>query len=511
MPEIKADNKKIAKNTLFLYGRMFFSLILSLYTSRVILSNLGVEDFGIYNVVGGFVSMFAFINSALVGATQRFYNVENSQKGDEGVKKVFNVSIVVQGVLAVLLFVLLESIGIWYVNNVMVLPEERLLAANVVFQVSAVSLLLLVFQIPFSAAIVSFERLDFYAFLGIIDVVLKFVLVLILPFIPYDSLIVYAFLMLSINILNFCLNFFYARKNFKMLRYERKFDKGLFKSMMSFSGWNFFDTFSTVLYSQGLNMILNLFFGPVVNAARGVANQVYGAIKGFSQNIVISFRPQLVDSYAKGDYDRTRMIMFNESKICFFMLFLLSMPVMVQIDFILKIWLGDNVPHYTNIFVQLILLKMIISTFNVPFTQVVHATGNIRTFHLITSGLTILIAPISYVFLKLGYDATVVFVISIIISIMTQIACVFILKGLFEYSITQYIKSVIIPCLLVAVISTALPVFLKTLVEDSFFSFIYITLLCVVITVVVSLFLLMNASQRKQLFVFIKKKISKEQ
>lgn len=507
MPEIKADNKKIAKNTLFLYGRMFLTMIISLYTSRLVLKNLGVEDFGIYNVVGGFVGMFAFINSALVGATQRFYNVENSQHGDEGIKRVYIVSVVVQSVLAILLFILLEAIGIWYVNNIMVMPAERLPVANVLFQVSVASLILLVLQIPYSAAIVSFERLDYYAILGIIDVVLKCVFVLILPLIPFDRLMVYSFLIFAINLLNFFLYFVYARCNFKMLRFERNFDKDLFKSMLSFSGWNFFDTFSTMVYSQGLNMILNVFFGPVVNAARGVANQVYGAIKGFSHNIVISFRPQLVDSYAKGDYSRTRMIMFNESKICFFMLFLLSMPVMVQIDYILKLWLGDNVPHYTNIFVQLILLKMILGTFNVPFTQVVHATGRIRKFHLITGNLTILIAPISYLFLKMGYDATVVFVISIIMTVVTQIFCIFILKGTFEYSIRSYIKSVIIPCSMVAVISTGLSMILKMRVEDSFISFVFITLSCLIITALVSLFLLMNALQRQLLYAFIRKKL----
>ena len=509
MPEIKADNKKIAKNTLFLYGRMFLTMIISLYTSRLVLKNLGVEDFGIYNVVGGFVSMFAFINSALVGATQRFYNVENSRNGDEGVKRVYIVSFVVQSVLAIILFVLLEAIGIWYVNNIMVLPPERLPVANVLFQVSVASLILLVLQIPYSAAIVSFERLDFYAILGIIDVVLKFGFVLILSLIPFDRLMVYSFLIFAITLLDFSLNFVYARKNFKMLRFQRKFDKNLFKSMMSFTGWNFFDTFSTMVYSQGLNMILNVFFGPVVNAARGVANQVYGAIKGFSHNIVISFRPQLVDSYAKGDFERTKMIMFNESKICFFMLFLLSMPVMVHIDYILRLWLGDNVPHYTNIFVQLILLKMIIGTFNVPFTQVVHATGKIRTFHLITGNLTVLIAPVSYFFLKLGYDATVVFIISIFMSIVTQIACIIILKGIFDYSVRKYIRKVIVPCSLVAVFSSILPFLLKKTVEDTFLSFVYITLLCVVITTLVSLFLLMNGSQRQQLFAFIRKKLKK--
>lgn len=509
MPEIKADNKKIAKNTLFLYGRMLFTMIVSLYTTRVVLSTLGVEDFGIYNVVGGVVSMLAFLNSALVSAIQRFYNVENSRNGDDGIQRVYSVAIVVQCLLSLVIFVLLESLGIWYVNNMLVVPAERLLVANVLFQVSTISLLLTIFQTPYSAAIVSFERLDYFAYVGIIDVVLKLVFALILPFIPFDHLMVYSLLILCINVLNFQMNFIYARSNFKMLRFKRAIDRPLLKSMLSFSGWNTFDAFSSIIYGQGLNLILNLFFGPVVNAARGVANQINAAISGFSRNIVMAFRPQLVDSYAKGDYQRTRTIMFTESKVCFFMLFLLSLPVIIQIHYILHLWLGDNVPDYTEIFVQLILIKMIIATFNVPFSQVVHATGNIKKFHLITGNLTILIAPISYLFLKIGCDATIVFIISIVMSVVTQIVCVFVLKGLFEYSIFAYLKEIVFPCAIVALIAPLLPLLLDSILDENFVSFIIVSVVCVISSVIVSMIILMDRAQRNKIMSNVARRITK--
>ena len=475
-------------------------MFVSIYTTRVVLRTLGIEDFGIYNVVGGIVSMLAFLNSALVSAIQRFYNVENGRAGDVGIEKVYSAAVVVQFVLSFVILVLLETIGVWYVNNMLVVPGERLLAANVLFQVSMASLLLTVFQTPYSAAIVSFERLDYFAYIGILDVVLKLLSALALPYIRFDNLIIYALLILCINLLNFLLNFIYAKSNFKMLRFNRVIDKTLLRSMLSFSGWNTFDAFSSIVYGQGLNLILNLFFGPVVNAARGVANQISAAISGFSKNVVMAFRPQLVDSYAKGDYQRTRAIMFNESKVCFFMLFLLSLPVIIKIRYVLHLWLGNNVPDYTEIFVQLILIKMIISTFNVPFSQVVHATGNIKRFHLITGNLTILIAPISYLFLKSGCDATIVFIISIVMSIVTQTSCIFILKGLFEYSITAYLKEIVLPCIFVAIIAPILPLIVDNTLEDTFISFMLVSVVCLVSSMITSLFILMNSDQRTRLF-----------
>ncbi len=278
MGDNRGKNSRIARNTLFRYVRMFFAMVVALYTSRVLLQTLGVVDFGVNNVVAGFVTMFSFLNSSLTGAIQRYYNFEKSTQGAEGIGKVYHTSMLIQVSMAIIVFVLLEGFGVWYLNNVMVIPEDRMLAANILFQCSTVSLLFLIISIPYSAAIMSFEHMDYYAIVGVLDVVLKLVIVLILPYLGSDKLITYASLLFLISIINFLLYFVYARRKFDALRLRGERDKSLLKSMLVFSGWNFFGTFSNVVYQQGVNLLLNFFFGPVVNAARGISAYVSQAL-----------------------------------------------------------------------------------------------------------------------------------------------------------------------------------------------------------------------------------------
>lgn len=509
MQGVKADNKRIAKNTIFLYVRMFFVLIVSLYTSRVVLNTLGVSDYGVYNVVGGFVSLFGFLNATLSTSMSRFFNYEGGQRGEDGVKDVYTAGFWIHVLLAVVVLILLETFGLWYINNVMVVPADRLHAANILFQYSILSMTLVILQIPYTSAIMSYERMDFYAIVSIIDVVLKLLIVLALPLIPLDKLVSYATLTLIITIINFLLYFIYAKKNFIALKLGKTINKKLFRSFLSFSGWNLVGTFAFILKGQGLNMILNVFFGTVINAARGIASQINGAIFGFSSNIVTAFRPQIVDSYSKNNYDRVLKMFFSESKVCYCLLLVLVVPVILEIDFILHIWLGDAVPDYANIFAILGLVDMLICSLNTPLTQVTFATGKIKTYQIVSSCINLLLLPVCYVFLKIGYDATSVFVITIVFSLINQVGCLICMKKVFPYSLRAYIKSVIIPLAIVSILLPVIPLILKTYLTSSFIRLVLICVSDLTLAICLIYFLVLNKSEKSFVIDFIFKKILK--
>lgn len=354
-------NRRIAKNTIFLYVRMLLVLFVNLYITRAVLGSLGVVDYGIYNVVAGFVSMFAFINTSMSIGIQRFYNYEKGKGNERSSNEVYNSALIIQFLIGILTLVLLESVGIWYVNHIMIVPIERLFATNCVYQFSILSLFFVIMQVPYSAAIMANERMDFFALVSIFDVLCKLGIVLAIPIVPFDSLIFYGTFTALVSLIDLICYFCYIKKQFKGLYLDIRCGKKYFKQMLCFSFWNLFDMFAFTMKGQGLNVLLNGFFGPVVNAARGVAAQIMSAIQGFSSNIVTAFRPQLIESYAQGDYQRTNNLMFSMSKISYGLLYILSLPVILELDFILSLWLGGNVPNYTIIFTRLVLVDMLIN------------------------------------------------------------------------------------------------------------------------------------------------------
>lgn len=505
MGDNRGKNSRIARNTLFLYVRMFFAMVVALYTSRVLLRTLGVVDFGVNNVVAGFVTMFSFLNSSLTGAIQRYYNFEKSIHGSEGVGNVYRASMLIQVSMAVLVFILLEGFGVWYLNNVMVIPEDRLFAANILFQCSTASLFFLILSIPYSAAIMSFEHMDYYAIVGVLDVVLKLGIVLILPYLGSDKLITYSILLFSISVINFLLYFLYARNEFDALRLKGRRDKGLLKSMLVFSGWNFFGTFSNVVYQQGVNLLLNYFFGPVVNAARGISAYVSHALHGFSSNIVVAFRPQMVESYAEKNYTRTKNIMYSESKICYLMLLIFIVPIVIEVDYVLHLWLGDEVPDFSAIFTVLVLIKMLITTLNMPFTQIVHASGIMKKFQIITGGITCMIIPLGWLAFKIGLSPVSIFVIALFLAVATQLACNIIVKQFFDYDVKRYLTKVILPILSITVLSPILPMVIHLSMPESFLRLVCVTLVSVIIIIIYSYFVILSKEERALALAMISK------
>lgn len=468
MPDNALSNKRIARNTLFLYLRMFLVLVVSLYTTRVVLRALGVVDYGIQNVVVGFVSMFAFLNTSMSNGIQRFYNYKLGKEGDDSITKVYNTALLIQGLIAIIIVALLETVGLWYLNHRMIIPPERLEAAQWIYQFSVLSTVFVIMQIPYSAAIMAYERMDYYALVSIIDVALKLGFALWLPYAPTDKLIVYGFYLMAISLVDFLLYYLYSKHFFKSLRLRFKHHKDLFKDMLSFSGWNIFGTFAYMLRSQGINVLLNVFFGPVVNAARGVSSMIGNAIQGFSANIVISFRPQTVQSYAEGNFSRVRNLMYSLSKLSYIMLFMFSMPIAIELEYILKLWLGDVVPDYTVSFTVLMLVIMLFSSINTPLSQVVHATGKMKRYQIGTSIVICAILPVAWAVLKLGGDPNTVYFVSIVLTIINQAICMLLLRQIFTYSIREYIKEVIWPCVLITVVSSVLPAILHFLMPVSF-------------------------------------------
>lgn len=449
-----SGNKTIAKNTIFLSIRMIFVLFVSLYTSRVFLRVLGVEDFGINNVVAGFVSMFSFLNTSLANGIQRFYNSELSISGEEGVTRVFNSALHIQGLIALIVALLLESFGNWYMYNEMVIPADRFATAMWIFQFSVVSAVLVIMQTPYSAAVMAYEKMNYFAFVGIVDVVLKLLLALALPYASGDKLWLYGLGNLVIVISSFVMYYTYSKLHFQTLQIKQCIQRGLLKRMITFSGWNFFGTFACMMREQGLNMVLNQFFGPIVNAAWGIAYQVSSALQGFVHTTSTASKPQMVSYYTVGDGSRTIGLMYTMSKLSFFILYMMAIPLCLEIDYILQLWLGDVVPEHTANFVIWVILVNFVNNLNAPLSNVVYATGQMRNYQVTFSLINLLIIPLSYVALQTGCPPETVFVTYFVMSILVQIGCLIVIRKIINLSLRQYVSKLILPILVFAVILT---------------------------------------------------------
>lgn len=504
---MNTGNKRILKNTFFLYFRMIFVLLVSLYATRVVLNVLGVVDYGIYNVVAGFVSVFSFLNTSMINSIQRFYNFENGRGNIEGLKKIYSASIIIQVLIAVFTFVLLESLGVWYINNIMVVPDERLEAANWIFQLSVFSLLLLILQIPYSSAVVSHEKMDYYAIIGILDAVFRLIIVVILPFVGGDYLVVYGVLLLGISIFNFLAYYVYSKKKFEEITFTKTVDRPTIKSMLSFSGWNIFDAVSLLVQGQGLNLLMNSFFGPIVNAARGVAFQIQGAIYNFTSNVSIAFKPQLTESYAKNDLDRTRDLMFSMSKICYLMQIVLVIPIIAELDNILGLWLKDSVPDKTDIFTVFVLITSVVNSINMPMSQTAQATGIIRRYQLYRSVLMICTLPVSYILLQYIDEPEIVFTVTLLFTILNQPLSLYLLHKTFTFSFRQYIAQVVTPIALFTIFTpTPVLVFKHYYAGHNIISLLSVCLLTGVSALIFSYIFMLDKATKNAMLVKLRNK-----
>lgn len=439
-------SKTIVKNTLLLYSRMFVVLFISLFTSRLVLNILGVTDFGIYSVVGGIVVIFNVLSASLSESTSRFLSFSIGQKDIVKLRGYFHNAKFVYIILGVITFVVTIAIGLWLIDNKLLIPVERLNAARVVLVFSIFSFILKIHNIPYNALIISNERMAFFATFGIIEVLFKLINVLLLYLINYDHLIVFAVLSITEPIFNKVILTYYCKKNFSEVCRGRliEFDKTLFNEMIHFAGWDMLGAVERILQDQGVNIVINLFCLPSINAARAISMQIKSAVTQFTANFQVAVNPQIVKSYATKDVDYLHFLIYRTSKFSFFLLLLFVCPIMAHTEFILSLWLGD-VPEHAVLFVRLIMILVLSDTFYEILNQGAKATGNLKKFRIYTSAVSLLNLPVSYIFLSLGFIPEITVVITIALNIFVLITQLAILKGLIGINMRKFMVSVVFP------------------------------------------------------------------
>jgi O-antigen/teichoic acid export membrane protein len=455
------NTKRVAKNTLLLYGRMFFAMLVTLYTSRVVLSTLGVEDYGIYIAVGGVVSMFSFFSISLSSAVSRFLTFELAKGSREQLSRIFSTSFVIHVVLAVVVLLVAETIGLWFLNEKMNIPVGRIQASNWVFQCAVFSLLLGIVNVPYNASIISHERMKAFAYMGILDITLKLFVVLLLAHTSWgtDKLVMYSILYAIVGLLLQTIYVVYCKKHFVECCVKLRLDKNISKQILSFAGWNLMGTTAVLLKDQGLNVLLNVFCGTVVNAARGLSYSVNAAVSSFTGNFMIALNPQITKSYASGERAYTMSLVQRGSRFSFYILLILALPILFETEFILKLWL-NNYPIHTANFVRLILVLSMCDVLSNTLITLQLATGKIRDYQLAVGGLYLMNFPLSYLFLKMGYMPEVTMMVAIVISLCCLLLRLFFLKKMVQFSIKEYLTRVLGNALLITICALILPCFI---------------------------------------------------
>lgn len=496
-----SNNKRIAKNTLVLYVRMLFLMVISLYTSRVILQALGVEDFGVYNVVGGFVALFAILSKSLSSAASRFLNFEMGRGDLLKLGRVFSTTFYIQLTLALIIALIAEIAGVWFVNEKMVIATDRLYAANWVFQFSVFSFCVGLVTVPYHAAIIAHERMSVFAYISIFEGIGKLLICYLVMVSPIDRLIFYGFLMLLIHIGIAVINIWYCLSKFNECKLRLVYDKPLLKEIFGFASWNMIGSSSAILRNQGNNILINLFFGPVVNAARAVANQVLHAVHAFVENFYIALKPQITQSYANGNRSYMMTLIFQGSRLAYYMLLLLCMPILLNTDYLLHLWL-KTVPDHSVLFVQLTLVFTMIESISSPLITAQLATGKIRNYQLVVGGLQIMNVPISYVILKMGGIPETILYVTIFISVCCLCARLYMLREGIHLRVRDFIVKVLLNIIIVSIVSLVIPLCLQPIVNETFASFVFLSFACFISTAFSIFFVGCNKSERH--FVYVK-------
>ncbi len=441
-------HNRIAKNTGFLYIRMLITMAATFYTSRVVLNALGIESYGIYNVVGGMVAMFSFLTGTFTACTQRFLNYEQGHGNKNKLQKIVSMSLLLNALISILIVVIAEIIGLWFINHKLVISTESLYAAHWVFQFTLITMVVTIMSTPYNAVIISHERMNVFAYISIVETFLKLSVALIIDHSDSNRLILYSGLILLVALIIRTIYSIYCRKNFQECHFIYFWDQNIFKDMAQFAGWNLYGNFAFIMITQGINMMLNIFFGPAVNASRGIAVQVQNVIQNFANNFTIAVNPRITQNYALGKNEEMFKLILFSSKFSFFLLLLLSFPILIETNSILKIWLGQ-VPNYSVIFMRIILVQMLIRILQNPLHSAMHATGRMKKYQLIDGSILLLNIPISYILLINNAKPQSVFITSLSITFIALFALLYILRETINFSIKSYIKNVLIPVLYV--------------------------------------------------------------
>lgn len=507
MGQTSGNKRRIAKNTIVLYIRMIFVMLISLYTSRVILQALGVDDFGLYGVIGGVVGLFAFLKTSMGKATQRFLNVEMVAEGGD-LKKVFRTSVTIHFLIAIVILILAETIGLWFLNAKINIPEGRELAANVIYQTTVVSICVSMMEIPFNADIIAHEKMTFFAVISVMDAFLKLLIAFLILNDNGDRLILYGILMMGISAINVLLYYVYCKRKFFEISLKPCYDRERFKSIFGFVGWTLLGQVAVIGCNHGNGILVNMFHSVAANAAMSIGNQVSAAVTNLSSNFQTAFNPQITKSYAEGNYDYLRNLVFSTSKISYCLLFVVMLPIAFNIDFILDFWL-DKVPDLSNIFCILFMVNAIINALSAPLNFSVMASGNIKWFQIVTAVVYLSDLVILYFLFSMGLPPATALWVKV--GIMVVILFVRLYYAHLEIDCIDfgsYVKQVIIPLAMMSLGSIVIAVLLHPFFTDLTMR-VMLTSAIILANLILMWFVALNNDQRKSLISIVQKRRKK--
>lgn len=496
MINVSSNNKRIAKNTLLLYMRMLFLMAISLFTTRIILDALGVEDYGIYNVVGGFVTMFSVLSGGLSSATQRFLSFDLGRGDKEALNRTFSACVLIYFIIAVVIVVVAELCGYWFLDNKLNLPNERLDAAHIVFHLSLITLVINLISTPYNALIISHERMNIFAYISIFEAVAKLSIAYAIENTHKDKLIVYSLMLCFVQLLVRFIYGIYCKKHFPESKVRLSFDWGMVKEVYSFTGWLMLGSLSYMGRTQGVNILLNIFFGSAVNAARGISVQVQNTVNGFVSNFQMALNPQIVKSYSQMDFVAMQKLVLRSAKFSFCLMLFFALPIMVETDGILNLWL-KNTPEYSAIFVRLMLALSLIETIANPMTRSIEATGKIREYQIVGSAMMLSILPISYIVLKFYNYPPIVYWISIGIYIILVVYRIYLVHKLLGFSLSFFYTELVLRLFIISALSAIPVIAIHYIVPSGLIRFVLVCLISTTMTFASTWIIGLDGHERK--------------
>ena len=500
-----SNNKRIAKNTLLLYFRMLFMMAVSLFTSRVVLNTLGVEDYGINNVVGGVVAMFSVLSGSMSSSISRFITFELGKGDKKRLKTVFSTGINIQLGMSLIILLVAEAAGVWFLNYKMNIPEERMYAANWVFQCSILTFILGLLSVPYNAAIIAHEKMSAFAYISIIEVTLKLIIVYLLTISPYDRLITYSILFMLVGVLIRLIYGYYCKRHFEECTYHLVYDKAILKSMTSFAGWNFLGNGAYMLNTQGVNILMNMYFGVAVNAARGVATQVDAALKQFVNNFTTAVNPQITKSYAQGDLSNMHKLVCRSAKFSAFLMMFFAVPIILETDTILSLWLKKP-PAYASVFLKWIIISSFMDTVlaNSLVTSM-FATGDIKKYQIIVTTVGCLVFPLSWLAFQLGFEPQVGYMLYFVIYSILLFVRLYLLRDMVKLPIMMYVREVLFKVTTVMAISFVIPSILLFVIDEDLLRLVAVVLLSMTVTTVTTYLIGLNDGEKKYIIGLLEK------
>lgn len=498
MTDTSQNNKRIAKNTLLLYIRTLFIMLVMLYASRVVLNTLGVTDYGIYNVVGGVVAMFSVISASLSSSISRFITYELGHGDFDRLKRIFTTSVNIQIGISFVILVLAEIFGVWFLNTKMNIPAERMNAANWVLQCSLVSFVINLISVPYNACIIAHERMSAFAYISILEAVLKLAVVYMLLISPYDELITYAVLLVIVSLLIRLTYGQYCKRHFEESRYKFVYDKSLAKEMTGFAGWSFLGNTAYMLNTQGVDMLINIFFGVTFNAAKGIATQVQNAVMQFVNNFTVAVNPQITKSYAAGEMEYMYKLVCRGARFSYFLLFIFTVPIVCEADYILRLWL-KLVPEYAPLFLRLSLFGSLMTLLGNSMLTAIFATGNIRRYQIWITTVGCLVFPFTWIAFEFGAPPQATYMIYIVIYFLLNFVRLYISKGVSNFPVRQYLSDVILRVIIVSAVSFILPMLVICNLDEGFLRLCVTCIVSVVSTASVIFILGLEKNERTKI------------